>query len=101
VKISGLRLINGDGGINNYAENLTVENCQFLNGNASETGGDILNRNILTVDSCLFENNSATFGGGAISNDAQEANLIVRNSNFLNNHYPIGGGAIANVGILE
>ena len=101
VKIIGLRFINGDGGINNYSENLTVENCQFLNGNASSTGGAIFNLKILTVDSCYFENNSAPSGGGAIKNDDRDAILIVRNSIFLNNSSPIGGGAIANVGIIE
>jgi len=101
IKISGLRLINGDGGINNYSENVEVENCQFINCSAAVTGGAILNRKIMTVDSCLFENNSASFGGGAISNDDQDAILIVRNSNFLNNSSPIGGGAIANIGIIE
>jgi len=100
VKISGLRFINGDGGINNYAENVEVENCQFINCSAAVTGGAMLNRKILTVDSCLFENNSAPFGGGAISNDDQSSKLIIRNSEFRDNQSD-PGSAILNLGTIQ
>jgi len=92
VNINGLRFINGiaDTGseIDNF-ENLTVNSCQFLNGNALTSGGAIYNRRFLTVDSCLFENNSADFSGGAIFNE--RIILSINNSEFRNNQADSGG----------
>jgi len=102
VNINGLRFINGiagGGGAFSNNENLTVDSCQFFNGNASFAGGAIDNTRFLTVNSCLFENNSADFGG-AISNEGQALNLIIRNSEFVNNQASFGG-AIRNDGIIE
>jgi len=102
VKISGLRFINGnaleDGAIVNY-EILTVDSCEFINGNASLGGGAIGNRNILTVDSCLFDSNFAP-DGGAIMNYDEAINLSILNSTFIDNQADFGG-AIHNRGRTE
>jgi len=67
VNINGLRFINGiaDTGseIDNF-ENLTVNSCQFLNGNALTSGGAIFNeRIILSINNSEFRNNQADSGG--------------------------------------
>jgi hypothetical protein len=102
VKISGLRFINGnafeDGAIVNY-EILTVDSCEFINGNASLGGGAIGNRKILTVNSCLFENNFAP-DGGAIMNYEEAISLSILNSIFIDNQADFGG-AIRNNGTIK
>ena len=102
VNISGLRFINGnafeDGAIVNY-EILTVDSCEFINGNASLGGGAIGNRNILTVDSCLFDSNFAP-DGGAIMNYDEAISLSILNSIFIDNQADFGG-AIRNNGTIE
>ena len=102
VNINGLRFINGiaDTGseIDNF-ENLTVNSCQFLNGNASIAGGAINNRRFLSVESCMFENNSAEMGG-AIFNSVSGIILSIDNSEFRFNGAEVGG-AIGNENIIE
>ena len=102
VEITGLRFINGnafeDGAIVNY-EILTVDSCEFINGNASLGGGAIGNRNILTVNSCLFDSNFAQ-DGGAIMNYEEASSLSILNSKFRNNQADFGG-AIRNNGTIE
>jgi len=102
VKISGLRFINGnaleDGAIVNY-EILTVDACEFINGNAFLGGGAIGNRNILTVDSCLFDSNFAP-DGGAIMNYEEAFSLSILNSIFIDNQAD-RAGAIHNSNTIE
>jgi hypothetical protein len=102
VNINGLRFINGnaleDGAIVNY-EILTVDSCEFINGNASLGGGAIGNRNILTVDSCLFDTNFAP-DGGAIMNYEEAISLSILNSIFIDNQADFGG-AIRNNSTIE
>jgi len=96
VIISGLRLINGiasTGSLIDNNENLTLESCQFLNGNASISGGAIYNTRFLTVDSSMFENNSAEMGG-AIFNSVGGIILSINNSEFRFNEANVGGAIL-------
>lgn len=95
ININGLRFNKGiadTGAEIDSFENLTVNSCEFLNGNALTSGGSIYNRRLLTVESCQFENNSAEFGGGAIFNEG--IIISINNSEFRFNDASIGGAIL-------
>ena len=92
----------GSGGAigNSYASTMmTFINCSFINNSADNYGGAINNvGNNLTVENCIFINNNVTrddYSGGAIRN--QGNNLTVINSTFINNEAD-EGGAIFDMG---
>ena len=78
VTITGLTITNGSepegygGGIQNYSDNLTLENCT-ISGNSAKQGGGMHNdgdRDICSpiLTNCTISGNSAEYGGGIMNN---------------------------------
>ena len=73
VTITGLTITNGSetygGGIYNYSDNLTLENCAISGNSASSWGGGMFNQGYRghcspTLTNCTISGNSAAGGGG-------------------------------------
>ncbi len=68
---------------------LTIQNCNFEDNVASESGGAVFSANLDLIKS-TFKNNNASGEGGAIHID----NGVISNSVFVNNYAGENGGAI-------
>lgn len=86
------------GAIYSFGENLTINNCNFINNKAEYGGGAIYNYGItMIISNSSFSNNIAIYGdGGSIYNDGDNMNII--KSKFTNNTADYNGGAIYNTG---
>ena len=84
-----------NGGAIHNSGTLRIENCLFMDCEASE-GGAIYNNGLLIVAKSTFKNNNTSHiskGGGAICNDYI---ALVFHCEFINNHARSYGGAIFN-----
>jgi len=86
------------GGMYNYANNATLENCKFA-ANTARLGGGMCNgaNSTPTLTNCTFERNeslvptvSLPTGGGGMYNEESEPDL--QDCSFSNNSGPTGGG---------
>ena len=80
----------------NHNNNITIENCEFINNTSEENGGAIHNAEgseIIITESTLTEN-TAKYSGGAIENARGE--LIITESTLTENTAKFAGGAIEN-----
>jgi predicted outer membrane repeat protein len=86
-----------------FADNeLTVQNCKFINLKADMTGGAIALKGVtkkFTVNNCMFNNVSCENNGGAIFVDINGVGntngySIIRNSNFTNCRGGFGGAIL-------
>ena len=71
----------------NYYENITIDNCKFINNYSRIVGGAILlNSRIGKISNCYFENNQGHSGGGlAIQNSWFHPKSEIINNLFINN----------------
>jgi hypothetical protein len=90
--------VDGGGGIANYDDPATVNNCTFLGNSAYYGGGGILTFNgRMTVSNCTFAGNTANNGegngGGIVSYSVMPNSLTVSSSTFAGNSARFSGGA--------
>jgi len=81
VTITGLTITNGSadygGGIHNYSDNLTLENCTISGNSAVNEGGGMYNYGYdggtcsPTLTNCTISGNSASSNGGGMCNDGE------------------------------
>ena len=80
----------------NHNNNITIENCEFINNTSEENGGAIHNAEgseIIITESTLTENTADM--GGAIHN-AEGSEIIITESTLTENTAKYSGGAIEN-----
>ena len=91
--------INNNGGAikNNYNNNITIKNCEFINNTSENHGGAIHNSDgSLIITESALNNNTAQKEGGAIN--TYNGEIIIIESTLQENTANIHGGAIKNDG---
>ncbi|MTK63124.1 MAG: hypothetical protein F8N15_00930, partial [Methanobacterium sp.] len=105
VTINDLTLENArsdNGGAITSEGNLTLNNCDFLNNNATHYGGAVgYDSGYLTVNNSNFYNNYAGFGGALAGVSANLPLYMSLNNCYFFNNTANGGGAVFNTGYLE
>ncbi len=99
VAISGLSIVNGNGGdfgggIRNVSSYLTVTNCTFSGGSAINGGGICNIEGNPIIMNCTFKENDAIEGGG-IANLVNSCPQVI-GCTFSDNHADYGGGIYNN-----
>lgn len=100
VQISDLSIVNGfatdGGGVSNEGR-LVLNRVNFIDNEATETGGAILNLADLIIANSMFFGNTAAVGGAILNNGG----LLVVSSTFESNAATEAGGALYTVSRAE